>query len=139
MHSLCREQFYLSRTNGEGWGRNFRLCPLLGHQGILTGPNWHNAQLDHVFYKIRPLLGLSGTIYYKGFFIFFFTKSPCGAPAGPDWTKIAHAQLDHGTNNMRPYRSLQYLVTEEIEEQDNVYGQTAGRRTKGYRISWTGL
>ena len=24
------------------------------------------------------------------------------APWGPDWTKIAHAQLDHGANNMWP-------------------------------------
>ena len=41
----------------EQWGRgggNFRLSPLMGPQGILTGPNWHNAQLDHAFYKIRP-------------------------------------------------------------------------------------
>ena len=39
----------------EQWGRReryFRLCPLLGPQGILTGPNWHSAQLDYVFYKI---------------------------------------------------------------------------------------
>ena len=40
-------------------------------------------------------------------------------------------------------RSLWYLVTEEIEEQDIVYGQTngrtAGRRTKGYPISSPGL
>ena len=36
-------------------------------------------------------------------------------------------------------RFLRYLVTEEIEEQDIVYGQTDGRRTKGYRISSTGL
>ena len=39
--------------------------------------------------------------------------------------------------------SMRYLVTEEIEEEDIVYGQTdrrtAGRRTKGYHISSTGL
>ena len=33
--------------------------------------------------------------------------------------------------------SLRYLVTDEIEEQDIVYGQTNGR-TKGFRISLTG-
>ena len=39
-------------------------------------------------------------------------------------------------------RSLRYLVTEEIEEQHIVYGQTAGwpdDGRKGYRISSTGL
>ena len=73
---------FLSRTMGKGGGRNFRLCPLLGPHDILTGPNWHNAQLDHIFYKIRQLLCLSGTIYYIRFFIFLI-KSPCGAPGGP--------------------------------------------------------
>ena len=33
-------------------------------------------------------------------------KSFCGAPWGPDWTKIAHAQLDHEANNIRPYLDL---------------------------------
>ena len=32
----------------------------------------------------------------------FLTKSPCGVQGGLDWTEIAHAQLNHGTNNMRP-------------------------------------
>ena len=45
--------------------------------------------------------------------------------------------------NVTVNRSLWYLVTEEIEEQTFVNGQTdgqtAGRRTKGYNISSTGL
>ena len=75
-------------------------------------------------------------------FLIFLTKSPCGAPWGPDLNKISHAQRttkpwdqQHETIN----GSLRYLVTEEIEEQHIVYGQTAGRHTKGYRISSTGL
>ena len=47
---------FLTRTMGKGGGggeRIFRLCPLLGSQGILTESNLNNAQLDHVFYKIR--------------------------------------------------------------------------------------
>ena len=75
-------------------------------------------------------------------FLIFLTKSPCGAPWGPDLNIILHAQRttkpwdqQHETIN----GSLRYLVTEEIEEQHIVYGQTAGRHTKGYRISSTGL
>ena len=49
---FVKNNFFVT-NNGEGGG-NFTLCPLLGLQGILTGPNWHLAQLDHVFYKIRP-------------------------------------------------------------------------------------
>ena len=69
----------------------------------------------------------------------FLTKSLCG-PRG--------SGLDQNcTCTTRPWeqqqetinRSLRYLVTEEIEEQDIVYGHTAGQRTKGYRISSTGL
>ena len=48
------ENKFFVANNGEGGRRKFRLYPLLGLQGILTRPNWHNAQLDHVFYKIRP-------------------------------------------------------------------------------------
>ena len=59
-----------------------------------------------------------------------------GPQGGPDWTKIAHAELDHRANKMWSInRFLRYLVTEEIEEQDIVYRQTAGRRPNGYRIS----
>ena len=45
------ENNFLSRTMEGG---DFRQCPLLGPKVILTAPNWHNAQLDHVLYKIRP-------------------------------------------------------------------------------------
>ena len=44
MHSVCREQFFVA-NNGEGGG-GLDYVP----QGILTGPNWHNAQLDHAFF-----------------------------------------------------------------------------------------
>ena len=48
-------------------------------------------------------------------------------PRGPDWTKIAHAQLDHGgQQNVTKNRSLQYFITEEIKEQDIAYVQTDG-------------
>ena len=52
--SLPRTIFLLRTMGKGGGGGKLRLCPLLGPQDILTGPNWHNAQLDHVFYKIRP-------------------------------------------------------------------------------------
>ena len=72
--------------------------------------------------------------------IFFLTKSPLWGPVG--------SGLDQNcTCTTRPWvqqhetinGSLRYLVTEEIEEQHIVYGQSAGRQTKGYCISSTGL
>ena len=47
MHPVCREQIIFRDRLGRGG--DSRLCLLQGPQGILTGPNWHNAQLDHVF------------------------------------------------------------------------------------------
>ena len=132
---LSRIIFFVA-NNGEGGGGNFRLCPILGPQGILTGPNLHNAQLDHVFYKIRPSWLLRHII---GIFS-FFDKVPLWGPRG--------SGLDQNcTCTTRPWdqqhetinRSLWYLVTEEIEDQDIAYGQTAGQRTKGYHISLSGL
>ena len=35
-------------------------------------------------------------------FLSFLDQVPQWAPWGLDSTKIAHAQLDHGANNMRP-------------------------------------
>ena len=125
-------------NNGERGERIFILCPVLGLQGILTGPNLHNAQLDHVFYIL--IKTITRHLRHKIRKKCFFTKSPCWAPWGPDWTKIAHAQLDHGTLQHETINgSLRHLVTEERKEQDIVYGKTAGWRTKGYRISSTCL
>ena len=53
MHSVCREEFFLSRTSlpepilsGEGReGVNFQLFPLLRPPCIFTGPNWHMHNL----------------------------------------------------------------------------------------------
>ena len=51
---FVENNFFVAHKREGGWGRNFRLCPHLGPQVILTWLNWQNAQLDHVFYKIRP-------------------------------------------------------------------------------------
>ena len=64
-------------------------------------------------------------------------------PRGPDWTKIAHAQLDQGggQQNMTINSSLQYLlITEEIKEQDIVYAQTDGRpddERVSHKLDWS--
>ena len=51
---LAENIFFCCEQWGKRGGGCLRLCPLLGPHDILTGPNWHNAQLDHVFYKIIP-------------------------------------------------------------------------------------
>ena len=66
-----------------------------------------------------------------------FGLSPhCGAPWDPDWTKTAHAQLDHGANNMTPLLGLYDILFQRrcgnILFTDR---QMAGRQTDGYRIS----
>ena len=52
MHSVCQEEFFLSRTSlpepilsGEGGGVNFQLFPLLRPPCIFTRPNWHMHNL----------------------------------------------------------------------------------------------
>ena len=52
MHSVCREDFFLSRTSlpepilsGEGRGVNFQLFLLLRPPCIFTRPNWHMHNL----------------------------------------------------------------------------------------------
>ena len=84
LHSVCQETFFSVANNGEGGG-GIRLCRLLWPQGNLTGSNWHTEHLDYVSYKIRLQLTLWDTYEEKQI---FWTKSPCGAPGGPDWTKI---------------------------------------------------
>ena len=62
-------------------------------------------------------------------------------PRGPDLTKIAHAQLYHGgQQNVTINRFLQYLITEEIKEQDIVYVQTDGRPNDervSHKLDWS--
>ena len=56
---FVKKHFFLSQTTGKGGGggggegRNFRLCPLLGSQGNLTGPNWHIAHLNYDLYTTK--------------------------------------------------------------------------------------
>ena len=65
---------------------------------------------------------------------FFFRLSPPLGPHGGTCTTTPWGQQHETITG-----SLWYLVTEEIEEQDIVYGQTARWRTNRYCISLTGL
>ena len=70
----------------------------------------------------------------------FLDKVPLWGPRGSGQDQNCTCTTSPwGQQHETMNRSLQYLVTEEIEEQDIVYGQTVGRRTKGYCISSTGL
>ena len=130
MHSVCQETIFVCRKQrGRGWEINFRLRPLLGPQGN------HCTSRSCILQNqttIRPLRHILGKIFY-------LTKSPCGAPGGSGLDQNCTCRTrPWGRQNVTLNRSLRYLVTEEIEEQDIVYGQTDGRTT-GYRISSTGL
>ena len=137
MYFVCREQIVLVTDNGEGVGRIFRLCPFLGPQRILTRTNLHNAQLKKSCILqnktiIRPLRHILRIFY-------FFYYIPLWDPMGSGLDqKCTCTTRPWGQQHETINGSLRYLVIEEIEEQDIVYGQTDGR-TKGYHISSTGL
>ena len=89
---FAENNLFLLRTMGKGGGREFKTMSLLGPQDILTGPNWHNAQLDHVFYKIQPvriMFGVSSIVpninteRVKGILWHPGMKSTCIARAHP--------------------------------------------------------
>ena len=86
----------------------------------------------------RPCILQNKTIirpetYTKTFY--FFDKVPLWGPRGSGLDQNCIFTTKWGQQYETINRSLLYLVTEEIEEQDIVYGQTdkqtAGRRTKG--------
>ena len=91
-------QFFLVVSNREGGGGILDYVPFWGPGNLdwtkLVQCTTRSCSLQNKTI-IRPLRHIIE-------FLKFLTKSPCGAPGGPDWTKIAHAQRDHGTNNMRP-------------------------------------
>ena len=75
------------------------------------------------------------------FYFIFFTNSPCGCPRGSKLNQNCTCTTrpwgqQHGTIN----RSLWYLVTEEIEEQNIVYGQTDSWTTDKrvwHKLDWS--
>ena len=91
--------------------------------GNLTGPNWHTSHLDHVSNKIRLQFSLWDT-YLEN----VFGQSPLVGPQGSglDQNCTCTTRL-WGQQNVTINRSLQYLITEEIKEQDIIYVQTDGR------------
>ena len=139
---FVKKQYFLSQTTGKRGERILDYVPFWGPEVNLTGQNWHIAHLDHLYYKIRLQLGLWDTYILR---FFFFgggggDKVPLCGPRGSGLDQNCTCTTrPWGQQNVTINRSLWYLDTEEIEEQDIVYRQTAGRRTKGYRISSPGL
>ena len=129
-NSFCQKQW------GRGGGGDFRLCPLSRAPGH---PDW--TKLAQYTTRSCILQNKTTTRPLRHKLRIFFYCPPVGPHGVPNWTKIAHAQLDHGGQQHETINgSLWYKVTEEIEEQDIVYGQKdVKRQTKGYRISSTGL
>ena len=78
---------------------------------------------------IRPLRHILINFIY-----IFFTKAPYEAPGGPDWrNNCTCTARTWGQRHETINRSLWYLVTKDIEEQDIVYGQTDGRPDDGQK------
>ena len=98
MHLVCRETIFFCGKQREGGGILLILdnAFFLGPQGILTGPTGIGAY--------RPCILQNKTISRPLRHIprFFFDKVLLGGPGCQDWTKIAHAQLHHEANNIRP-------------------------------------
>ena len=91
--------------------------------GNLTGPNWHTSHLDHVSNKTRLQLSLWDT-YLEN----VFGQSPLVGPQGSRLDQNCTCTTrPWGQQNVTINRSLQYLITEDIKEQDIVYVQTDGR------------
>ena len=103
------------------------------------------TKLAHCTSACRSCLQLNKTLIrpLRHILRFFLDKAPLWNPRGSGLDQNCTCTTrPWGQQNVTINRSLQYLVTEAREEQDIVYGQTrrtAGRRTKGYRISSTGL
>ena len=135
MHSVCQETIFSVANNWEMRGGGILDYVPLWAPGNLTGPNWHTSHLDHVSNKIRLQLSLWDTHLEN-----VFGQSHL---VGPQWSGLDQnctcTTRPWGQQNVTIKRSLQYLITEEIKEQDIVYVQADGRTTKGYRISSTGL
>ena len=107
-----------------------------GPPGNLTGLNWHTAHLDNVSNKIRLLLSLWDTHLEN-----VFGQSPLLGPQGSGLDQNCTCTTrPWGQQNVSIIRSLQYLITEEIEEQDIVYVQMDGRpddERVSHKLDWS--
>ena len=127
---FVKKQFFLSQTTGKWGGGGILDYVPLWAPGDLTEPNWHTSHLDHVSNKIRLQLSLWDTHLEN-----VFGQSPLVGPQGSGLHQNCTCTTrPWGQQNVTINRSLQYLITEEIKEQDIVYVQTDGRpagRRKG--------
>ena len=109
-----------------------------GPPGNLTWPNWHTSHLDHVSNKIRLQLSLWDTHLEN-----VFGQSPLVGPQGSGLDKNCTCKTrPWGQQNMTINRSLQYLITVEIKEQDTVYVQTDGRpddEMVSHKLDWSSI
>ena len=133
---FVKNLFFSVANNGEMRGGGILDHAPLWAPGNLTGPNWHTSHLYHVSNKIRLQLSLWDTHLEN-----VFGQSPLVGPQGSGrdqnctWTTRPWGQ-QNGTIN----RSLQYLTTEEIKEQDIVYVQTDGRpddERVSHKLDWS--
>ena len=119
---LSRNNFFSVANNGEMRGVILDYVPLWTPDN-LTGPNWHTSHLDHVSNKIRLQLSLWDTHLEN-----VFGQSPLVGPQGSGLDQNCTCTTrPWGQQNVTINRYLQYLITEEIKEQDIVYVQTDGR------------
>ena len=127
MHSVCQETIFLSQTTGKwGGGGYFRLCPPLGpRQFDWTKLAYFTSRscIQQNKTSIKPLRHTLRKCVW--------TKSSCGPQGSGLDQNCTCTTRPWGQQNVTINRSLQYLITEEIKEQDIVYvqtGRTAGRR-----------
>ena len=130
---FVKKQFLLSQTTGKGGGGGIlNYVPLWTKLAKCTS---RSCILQNQT-TIRPLRHILRTFL-------FLDKGPLWGPRGSGLDQNCTCTTrPWGQQNVTINRSLWYLVMEEIEEQDIVYGQTDGLtdgRMTGYRISSTGL
>ena len=123
---LSRNNFFLSQTTKKGGGLDY--VPFWAPGQFDLTKLAHCTSRSFILQNkitIRPLRHILKK--------FFWTKSPLLGPRGSGLDQNCTCTTrSWGQQNVTINRSLWYLVTEEIEEQDIVYGQT-DRRTAGRR------
>ena len=135
MHSVCRD-YFLARTMRRGGRGILDYVPFWGHRASWMDQTAQCTTRSCILQNktiIRPLRHSIG-------FLKIFSLSP---PVGPQGSGLDQ----NCTCTTRPWdqqhetinRSLWYLVTEGIEEQDIVYGQTDRRPDErvSYKLDWS--
>ena len=124
MHSVCQEKLVSVANNGEGG--DFRLCPFWP----LGRFDW--TKLAHCTPRSCILQNKTTIGSSRHILSFFLDKVPLWDSRGSGLNQnYTCTTRPWGQQNVTIDRYLQYLVTEEIEEQNIGYIQVA-RRTDGW-------